>query len=224
MRLRRVPGGQLRLPWADPPPAHPPRRVAQPVGEPVAEPRDEPVAEPVAELEPSSWTVEVIRSARRKRSTEARLIGTTLRVRVPSWMSAKEVDEAVEKMRARFAAKRRTERFDLPRRAAALAARHGLPTPREIRWVGRLSSRWGSCRADGVVHLSSTLAAFPDWVVDYVIVHELAHLAHFDHGPQFWELVHRYPRAERAIGYLIARSGMDDPDDRDDLTLHDLDR
>ena len=54
------------------------------------------------------------------------------------------------------------------------------------------------------------------WVLDYVIVHELAHLREAGHGPRFQALVDRYPRAERARGFLIAKSGSADPDDVDD--------
>ena len=74
-----------------------------------------------------------------------------------------------------------------------------------------MTTRWGSCSPhSGEVRLSTRLAAFPDWVIDYVIVHELAHLVIDGHGHEFWELVHRYPKSERAIGYLIAMSGDDD--------------
>jgi hypothetical protein len=60
--------------------------------------------------------------------------------------------------------------------------------------------------------VSTRLAAFPDWVIDYVVVHELAHLEVHGHGDDFWRLVARYPRTERAIGFLIAKSGDEDVD------------
>ncbi len=63
------------------------------------------------------------------------------------------------------------------------------------------------------MRISTRIASFPDWVIDYVIVHELAHLEVAGHGDDFWVRVRRYPKAERAIGYLIARSGDVDPDD-----------
>ena len=72
-------------------------------------------------------------------------------------------------------------------------------------------SRWGSCTpGTGTIRISTRIAKFPDWVVDYVLVHELAHLEVADHSEAFWKVVRRYPKAERAIGYLIAKSGSDD--------------
>lgn len=56
----------------------------------------------------------------------------------------------------------------------------------------------------------------PGWVVDYVLLHELAHLLQPGHGPQFWQLLEGYPRLERARGYLqgvSAASGLDLSDD-----------
>jgi hypothetical protein len=46
----------------------------------------------------------------------------------------------------------------------------------------------------------------PAWVLDWVLIHELAHLEVPDHGPRFKSLVDRYELAERATGYLMARS------------------
>ncbi len=99
-----------------------------------------------------------------------------------------------------------TSSIDLGRRAAALASRHRLPRPSHIRWADNQEWRWGSCTpADRSVRISSRLAGEPAWVLDYVIVHELAHLQVPHHGPEFWALVERYPLAERARGFLIAR-------------------
>ena len=42
----------------------------------------------------------------------------------------------------------------------------------------------------------------PDWVIDYVLLHELAHLVVPSHSPAFWTLLSRYPKTERARGYL----------------------
>lgn len=162
------------------------------------------------------FTVEVVRSTRRKRTVGAELKGDVLRVAVPSWMSAAEEARWVTKMAASFRRKRSSDRVDLTRRAATLADRHDLRRPTEIRWADDMTTRWGSCTpATGTIRLSNRLATFPDWVVDYVIVHELCHLSVHGHGPGFWHLVHRYPKAERAIGYLIAKAGdgMDVPDD-----------
>ena len=72
-------------------------------------------------------------------------------------------------------------------RLALYGPRLGLePT----RW--RLSSartRWGSCTADGSIRLNWRLVHFPLEIVDYVIVHELAHLKEMNHGPRFWAAV-----------------------------------
>lgn len=156
---------------------------------------------------PVAFTVQVERSRRRRTTYAGQMVGDVLKVVVPTWMSNAEIDAAVAAMTEHFRRKQSTERFDLPQRAASLARRYGLPTAADVRWGGEMSSRWGSCTpGTGVIRLSTRLAAFPDWVVDYVIVHELAHLAVPDHSAAFWQLVRRYGKAERATGFLIAKS------------------
>jgi predicted metal-dependent hydrolase len=170
---------------------------------------DAPVGVAADDVDPP---VEVVRSARRRKTVQARLVDGVLRVSVPAALSPAEEARWVEEMTRRFRRRARAGRVDLDRRAAVLAGRYGLPCPAEIRWVDDQRTRWGSCTPGrGAVRISTRIAGFPGWVVDYVVVHELAHLAVPDHSPDFHALVDRYPRAERARGFLIAK-GLD-PDD-----------
>jgi predicted metal-dependent hydrolase len=151
--------------------------------------------------------VEVKRSTRRHKTVQARMVDGVLEIAIPERMSAAEEQHWVEVMRARFSRERNADRIDLPARAAKLAAAYGLERPAEIVWSERQKTLWGSCTpATGRVRIATRAARFPDWVLDYVIVHELAHLTRSDHSPAFWELVDRYPWAERARGYLIAKN------------------
>ena len=78
-----------------------------------------------------------------------------------------------------------------------------------LRWTSigfaNMERMWGSCTfTNGAIRIAKRAAALPDWVLDYLVVHELAHLVHSDHGPDFHELENRYPLTERAKGYLLA--------------------
>lgn len=157
--------------------------------------------------------VEVVRSTRRRRTVSATIVDGVIRIRMPAHLSADEEAEFVRDLAGRLERRWFSDHVDLDERAARLAARYGLPTPSSIRWVANQRARWGSCSiASREIRISDRLAAFPPWVLDYVLVHELAHLAVPDHSPAFRALVDRYPRAERARGYLIAKGG-DDTDD-----------
>ena len=153
--------------------------------------------------------VEVRRSARRRRTVSAYRDGDRTVVLIPARMSKAEEARWVETMLARLAAKDAKAPAgdeELRRRALALSKRYldGKARPRSVRWVTNQRGRWGSCTpADGTVRLSHRMQGFPDWVVDYVLVHELAHLLVADHSPAFWALVANYPMAERARGYLL---------------------
>ena len=156
--------------------------------------------------------VEVVRSARRRKTVQARHVDGVLRVSIPAWMSQAEEQRWVTEMVRRFERRATSSAVDLTERARALARRFELPEPASIRWVDNQRSRWGSCTiGDRTIRISSRLAAWPTWVLDYVIVHELAHLLVADHSPAFHALVDRYPKAERARGFLIAK-GMGDDD------------
>lgn len=138
---------------------------------------------------------------------QAREVDGVLRVSIPASMTQADEARWVAEMVRRMERRTVTSEIDLPRRAAQLAERYGLSRPATIRWADNQEWRWGSCTpSDGSVRISSRLASEPAWVLDYVIVHELAHLDVPRHGPAFWALVAHYPLAERARGFLIARS------------------
>ena len=97
--------------------------------------------------------------------------------------------------------------LDLGERARQLADDYGLPQPTSIRWVANQQKRWGSCTpSTGEIRISSRLRRVPAYVLDHVIVHELAHLVEGGHGPRFKALEARYPLHDRAEGFLDAMS------------------
>jgi predicted metal-dependent hydrolase len=64
-------------------------------------------------------------------------------------------------------------------------------------------SSWGLCSNKGEITISLNTLFAPLWVIDYIIVHELCHLVHHDHSPQFWSLVeHFYPKYKLAKKFL----------------------
>lgn len=166
--------------------------------------------------------VEVRRSARRVRTVSAYREGDRIVVLIPATLSAAEEEHWVETMVARLErAERRRHPTDeeLLARARSLSDRYlgGIAMPESVRWVENQQSRWGSCTpGDRTIRLSTRLQGMPSWVVDYVIVHELAHLFETSHNDRFWSWVERYPQAERAKGYLLgwsAASQIDPPPD-----------
>lgn len=163
-------------------------------------PHAEPGSPPVASLE-----VEIIRSAKRRKSVSARIVDGRIVVRMPQWMTKAQEVEYVAWMREKLDRQHTSTAIDLTARADQLARRYRLPAPTSIRWVTNQHSRWGSCSPTaGEIRITDRIATFPDWVVDAVIVHELAHLVEANHSPRFHQLANRHPKQERAHGYLLA--------------------
>jgi hypothetical protein len=161
---------------------------------------------PVAdEPAPASPPIEVVRSRRRRKTVEARLVNGTIRLMVPAGMSKTEIDSYAAELGDRLIRRHRSEQIDLTDRARELAARYGLPPASHVEWSSRQTRTWASCTLEtGLIRVSTRAASLPPWVVDYLLVHELAHLVHGDHSRSFWDLCNRYPRTERARGYLMA--------------------
>ena len=153
--------------------------------------------------------IRVIRSPKRRKTAAAKILPDCIEVRVPAGMTPDAEAEMVASLVARLERKRAAEAggVNLAERAAKLAQRYGLPQPESVTWAEQ-NDRWASCTsARGTIRISTRLARVPTWVLDAVIVHELAHLHEPNHSPAFWELANRYPRQERASGFLEAMSG-----------------
>jgi predicted metal-dependent hydrolase len=156
--------------------------------------------------------IELVRGTRRRKHVEAVLVGNRLRVSFPRWMSEAQALETANELRTRMQRRVDASRIDVAARARRLAREYDLPRPKSVRWSDNQGSRWGSCTPDtAAIRVSSRLAAYPSWVLDYVLMHELAHLVYQHHGPKFEALVDRFPLAERARGFLIAKDL--DPDE-----------
>jgi predicted metal-dependent hydrolase len=180
-------------------------------------------------VDESSPRVEVRRSSRRTRTVTAYRERDTIVVLIPQRMSKADERTFVRDMVERVLA--REARASAPPgdealivRARDLAAAYlapaldHMPELAGVSWVTNQQQRWGSCTpSTRLIRLSHRLQPMPAWVVDYVLLHELAHLVEPSHSDRFWRLVGRYPAAEKAKGYLegyLAGQGLqaDDSD------------
>jgi hypothetical protein len=181
-------------------------------------PRVEPV--PVAVPARPGWPeVEIRTSTRRRKTSEARWVGGRIVVSLPAHLKGKEREKTIAWLVDRLVAKHplRTAVGDdeLMIRARALCDRYSLEVrPTSVRWVTNQSARWGSCSYHSrEIRLSHRLRAVPEWVLDAVLVHELAHLVHPNHSAAFHATANRFPRHHEAgvflAGYGLGLSGPD---------------
>lgn len=165
--------------------------------------------------------VELIRSRRRTLGLEVTREGRVI-ARAPLRASAASIErfvqehaewirKAQERQQARLAAHpepdeagqdvlMRRAREELPPKVAYYAQRMGLQ-PTGIT-ITSARTRFGSCSAKNRLCFSWRLMDYPEAAIDYVVVHELAHIMHKNHGSQFWALVEQYMpdyRARRAL-------------------------
>lgn len=132
------------------------------------------------------------REARGRRRTSAgRWEGNQMVIELASHLSPQERRRHVESLALRLLASRRLPalRQRIWRLAQERFAGQQLPVG-EIHFRQQ-NRRWGSCSSRGNISLSYRLLTAPDELLDYVCIHELAHLVEFNHSPRFWELVAR---------------------------------
>ncbi len=163
----------------------------------------------------SDIKVQIIRSFRRHKTVSARLNADTMYVYAPYRITEEKLQKFVDLFRAKFIRqklkKELNKEHDLLVIAAGLNRKYfgGKLKINSIEYVTNQSSKFGCCDyRRGVIRISHQVAGFPEWVRDYVLVHELAHLVVPNHSQAFWDIVNRYQLAERAKGFLIAK-GLD---------------
>lgn len=175
----------------------------------------------------SEPSIEVRSSARRHKTVSVHREGDTYVVVVPARLTRAQVAEATRSVVEKLQAKERRSLApggdaELQAMAVELASTylrdHPVVTQRVavVRW-SKAVARWGSCSTlTGDIAISDRLRTAPRWVVEHVLLHELSHLVHHDHGPRFHALADRHPRAERAEGYLAGLAhGLGCPDGTD---------
>jgi predicted metal-dependent hydrolase len=159
--------------------------------------------------------IRIVRSKKRRKTVQAREVDGTLEILAPANMSDQELQPFIGTLKRRIERHKDKSKLDdqaLEKRAFRLNRQYFDDRLRweSIRWVTNQNKRHGSCASSRrTIRISHRIAKMPRFVQDYVIVHELAHLVEPSHGKRFWELVYRYPRVERARGYLMAL-GLED--------------
>ena len=157
--------------------------------------------------------VEVIRDGRLRTRAHWEWSGNQVRIRVPRRSQKREVErlvaEIVEKVRHRRASARARADADLEATAHRINRRYfdGEIEWHSIRWVSNMRKRLGSCTTggptDGDIRISDRIRGWPDWVIEYVVAHELVHRKHPNHSKEFWAYLGRHPKAERARGFIM---------------------
>lgn len=133
-----------------------------------------------------------------RKTMACRLEGKLLHIKLP-----READEqAISRNMKRLLSKAIGQDFlpEIRRRVETINRKYFGEEIKEVKLRYNTSS-WGNCHTNGTITLSTRLLFAPSEVIDYVIIHELAHLKVFDHSPEFWELVARampsYKRQEK---------------------------
>lgn len=161
----------------------------------------------MSERHPPRPLVEVRTSPRRRKTASGFWQDGRVVILVPARLSKADRVELVEGLVKRVLAQRphvSTSDRDLERRAAVLSDEYlGGVRPTSIRWVDNQQRRWGSCTSrTGEIRISERLRFVPGWVLDAVLVHELAHLIEPTHSARFRRLADRYSRTEEADTFL----------------------
>jgi predicted metal-dependent hydrolase len=148
----------------------------------------------------------VIRSKKRKRNISAYRQGGKIVISIPARLSKAEeraiVPEMIAKIRSKEVAAPESELLELADQLLSRYAPEIALRPASVAWRN-MNERWGSCTSvDRTIRLATKLQSAPEYVLEFVLYHEAIHLQHSDHGEDFYEYLHRYPRHLEAEAFL----------------------
>ena len=148
----------------------------------------------------------VIRSKRRKRNISAFRQGGKIVISIPARLTKAEereiVPEMIAKIRSKEVAAPESELMKMADELLTTFAPEIAIRPATVTWRA-MNERWGSCTSvDRSIRLASKLQQAPKYVLEFVLYHEAIHLQYADHGPEFYEFLHRYPRHLEAEAFL----------------------
>jgi len=159
--------------------------------------------------------VKIIRSKRRRRTVNARLVNNLLLINAPLMLSQERLDKIITGFKLKFARKELKTELDKEQNLMDLASSlnekyFGNKLRLEsIEYVTTQNSKFGCCNYRAAkIRISHKIGMMPKWVRKYVIIHEMAHLIEPNHSRAFWDIVSRYKLTERARGYLIASGSI----------------
>lgn len=152
---------------------------------------------------------------KRVKNINARLRGSTVFISAPHHISDKNLKPMVEKLAAKLIRRVHSQRINEEEDALARAERiaRRFPDPPEVERVlfsTNQRSRWGSYSSrTRTIRLSATLRHIPEWVLEAVVAHELAHIFHPNHSREFWKLLREIcPETDKANAFLSGVSWL----------------
>ena len=134
---------------------------------------------------------------------KTRIGSNYIRVNIPSDMSAKspQVQQVIQKAAVK-ALRQEAEEY-LPRRTRLLADQHGFSF--NACSIKLLKRRWGSCNSKKEITYNLHLMSLADTYIDYVILHELTHTEHMNHGTEFWKRMEDVYCGARKTARIVRR-------------------
>jgi len=160
-------------------------------------------------------TLTLVVERKRIKNINARLRDTTLSVSVPLNIPQATLDQAIPDLARRLVRRVRARQINAEEDALALAHKVAerfptKPIVAQVQFVTTQQARWGSYSSGSrTIRLNAALREMPRWVLEAVVAHELVHVFHQNHGPEFWKLLRRIcPEVDRADAFLAGVSWL----------------